>query len=549
MPVVELSLSRLQKLIGKNTNKKQILDSLPFLGLDIESLGRNIVRVEYSPNRPDYSTDFGIALGLQGILGISKGMLRLNIRKKGNYEIKADSSTSKIRPFVTGIIARNGTLDNESVKQLINMQEDLHFGLGRKRKKSSIGIHDLNSISFPLKYTTTSRDHRFVPLNSTKESSISEILRDSEVGRDYGSILGQSTNVPIITDAKGQTISFPPIINAALTTVTTKTKNILVEVTGIDKQSAEDMLSVVVAILQGAGFQFSQLKVSGSKNSTPNFAPRSIAFDTDPVNKILGLNISGSILVSCLKKCRLDASVKGKKIQCTIPRYRFDIFGGMDIVEEVALGYGIDNLKPAWPASVHIGEKNATSEKLDSISQLMTGFGFMETLNSTLTSEQILYEMANRDSSQIISVISSKSQEHTILRDSILPGLLENLSKNIHETYPQKFFESGIVFSKGAPIKETTNLACVMASKEKTTNFSGMKAVLQSLLRIGFSIKSETKTLSNHALFSQGRVAEIIVNRKAVGYIGELDSKVLENFRIRTKVVAFEIKLSGLIFD
>jgi len=547
MPVVELSLSRLQNLVGKKANKKQILDSLPFLGLDIESLDGNIVRVEYSPNRPDYSTDFGIALGLQGILGISKGMLKLDVKKQGNYEIKVDSSTSKVRPFVTGIIARNGSLDNESVKQLINMQENLHFGLGRKRKKSSIGIHDLVRISFPLKYTTTSRDHRFVPLNSTKESSISEILQDSEVGRDYSSILGQSATVPIITDANGQTVSFPPIINAALTTVTTKTKNLLVEVTGIDKQSAEDMLSVVVIILQGAGFQFSQLKVSGSKNSTPNFASRSIAFDTDPVNKILGLNISGSMLASCLKKCRLDAVMKGEKIQCTIPRYRFDIFGGMDIVEEVALGYGIDNLKPAWSASVHIGEKNMTSEKLDSISRLMTGFGFMETLNSTLTSEQILYEMANRDSSQIISVTSSKSQEHTILRDSILPGLLENLSTNIHETYPQKFFESGIVFSKGAPIKETSSLACVTASEE--THFSEMKAVLQSLLRIGFNIKCETKTLPNHMFFSQGRVAEIVVNKKTVGYIGELDSKVLENFRIRTKVVGFEVKLSGLIFD
>jgi len=510
-------------------------------------LGRNIVRVEYSHNRPDYSTDFGIALGLQGILGVSKGMLRLNIRKKGNYEIKVDSSTSKIRPFVTGIIARNGSLDDEAVKQIINMQEDLHFGLGRKRKKSSIGVHDLDRISFPLKYTTTSRDHRLVPLNSTKESSISEILRDSEVGRDYGSILGQSAKVPIIIDAKGQTISFPPIINAALTTVTTKTKNLLVEVTGIDKQSAEDMLSVVVVILQGAGFQFSQLKVSGSKNSTPNFTSRSIVFDADPVNKILGLNISSSMLTSCLKKCRIDATMKGKKIQCTIPRYRFDIFGGMDIVEEVALGYGIDNLKPAWPASVHIGEKNATSEKLDSISRLMTGLGFMETLNYTLTSQRILHEMTNRDSSQIISVTSSKSQEHTILRDSILPGLLENLSKNIHETYPQKFFESGIVFSKGAPIKETSSVACVIASEE--THFSEMKAVLQSLLRIGFNIKCETKTLPSHVLFSQGRVAEIVVNKKTVGYIGELDSKVLENFRIRTKVVGFEIKLSGLIFD
>lgn len=547
MPVVELSLSRLQKLIGKNTNKKQILDSLPFLGLDIESLGRNIVRVEYSPNRPDYSTDFGIALGLQGILGISKGMLRLNVRKQGNYEIKVESSTSRIRPFVTGIIARNGTLDNESVKQLINMQEDLHLGLGRKRKKSSIGIHDIDRISFPLKYTTTSRDHRFVPLNSTKESSISEILQDSEVGSDYGSILGQSDKVPIITDAKGQTISFPPIINAALTTVTTKTRNMLVEVTGIDKQSAEDVLSVVVVILQGAGFQFSQLKVSGSKNSTPNFAPRSIVFDADPVNKILGLNISGSKLVSCLKKCRLGAVMKSKKIQCTIPRYRFDIFGGMDIVEEVALGYGIDNLKPAWPASVHIGEKNATSEKLDSISRLMTGFGFMEALNSTLTSEQILYEKTTFGSNTRISVTSSKSQEHTILRHLILPGLLENLSKNIHETYPQKFFESGIVFSKEDAIKETVNLACVTASEE--THFSEMKAVLQSLLRIGFNIKCETKTLPNHALFSEGRVAEIIVNKKVVGYIGELDSVVLENFRIRTRVVGFEIKLNGLIFD
>ena len=189
MPVVELSISRLQKLVGKKANKKQILDSLPFLGLDIESLGRNVVRVEYSPNRPDYSTDFGIALGLQGILGISKGMPRLNIRKKGNYEIKVDNSTSRIRPFVTGIIARNGSLDDEAVKQIINMQEDLHFGLGRKRKKSSIGVHDLDRISFPLKYTTTSRDHRFVPLNSTKESSISEILRDSEVGRDMDQYL------------------------------------------------------------------------------------------------------------------------------------------------------------------------------------------------------------------------------------------------------------------------------------------------------------------------------------------------------------------------
>ena len=78
------------------------------------------------------------------------------------------------------------------------------------------------------------------------------------------------------------------------------------------------------------------------------------------------------------------------------------------------------------------------SSQLKSLSSVMVGLGYLEALNSSLTSKKILYEMTNRDTSKIISVLDSKSLEHTILRDSILPGLLENLSKNIHESYPQK---------------------------------------------------------------------------------------------------------------
>nr|WP_255458229.1 hypothetical protein [Nitrosarchaeum sp. AC2] len=147
MPVVELSYSRLQKLIGK-VSKKQISDLLPFLGLDIESEDKDLVRIEYSPNRPDYSTDLGIALGLQGLLGIKTGIFKLIIKKSNNYIIHVDPSVSKIRPFVTGIIAKNGNVDDNLIKQLMAMQEDLHFGIGRKRKKSSIGIHDLDKIIF-----------------------------------------------------------------------------------------------------------------------------------------------------------------------------------------------------------------------------------------------------------------------------------------------------------------------------------------------------------------------------------------------------------------
>ena len=543
MPVIELSYSRLQKLIGKVT-KKQISDSLPFLGLDIESENKDLVRIEYSPNRPDYSTDFGIALGLQGLLGIKTGAIKLNVKKSNKYKISVKSEVSKIRPFITGVVAKNGKIDDKTIKQFMTMQEDLHFGIGRKRKKSSIGIHDLDKISFPLVYTTTDRNHKFTPLSSEKDLSISEILETTDVGKDYGKILGNSTKVPLILDANQQTVSFPPIINAAITTVTTKTKNLFVEVTGINKEDSEDMLSVVATILQKAGFTLETVQISGAKNSSPKFEQKKIKINPTLINQILGLNITTSKIISSLKKSRLDASIKGKEIVCSIPAYRFDIFGPMDLVEESALGYGIQNLTPTMAPPQTLGQINSVSSQIKLLSQTMVGLGYLESLNSSLTSKRVLYGMTNRDTSKIISVLDSKSQEHTILRDTILPGLLENLSRNIHESYPQKMFETGTVFTLDNPISEKTNLSSISAHKD--ANFTEIKSILQSALKTGFGIQIDTKTTS-HPSFEEGRCANIIVNKKSVGIIGEINSKIIENYKIRVPVVGFEISLSETI--
>jgi len=543
MPVVELSYSRLQKLIGK-VSKKQISDSLPFLGLDIESENKDLVRVEYSPNRPDYSTDFGIAIGLQGLFGIKTGAMKLKIKKSKNYSISVTPDVSKIRPFVTGIVAKHGKIDDNIIKQFMTMQEDLHFGIGRKRKKSSIGIHDLDKISFPLLYTTTNRSHEFTPLHSEKILSISEIILDTNLGKDYGSILGNSTNVPIILDSNKQTVSFPPIINASVTTVTTKTKNLFVEVTGINKNDAEDMLSVVATILQSAGFTLENIQISGSKNSTPQFKEKKFSITPELINQTLGLNLKTSKIISSLKKSRLDASSKGKQIICTIPAYRFDIFGPMDLVEETALGYGIQNLEPILSPSQTLGQTNPISTELKSLSQIMVGVGYLEALNSSLTSKRVLYEMTNRETENILSVLDSKSQEHTILRDSIFPGLLENLSKNIHESYPQKMFETGTVFTLNDPVSEKINFSGISAHQD--ANFTEIKSVLQSVLKTGFDIQIDTKT-NTHPSFEDGRCARVMINGNSIGIIGEIDSKIIENYKIRVPVVGFEISLSDSI--
>ena len=542
MPVVTLYFDRLANILGKKMSKEKIISTLPFIGLDIEEETKNYVNVEYSPNRPDYSTDYGIVSSLQGLLGIKTGMPKLKI-KKGKDAMIVNPSIRKVRPFVAAIEAKNGKLDDETIQQLIVMQEDLHNGIGRRRKKTSIGIHDLDKISFPLTYTTASKNHKFIPLESSKEMTINEILEKNETGIKYAHLIKNYEKVPVILDSNGNTVSFPPIINSELTKISKNTKNLLIEVTAIEKNAAEDTLAVIANILQDANFELVSIRIGGTNNSTPLLKPRSMILDAGLVNKTLGIQISIPKMVSALRKSRLDAKARGKKIICTIPRYRTDIFGPMDLVEEVALGYGIKNLEPTIPESISVGQKNKNTTTLDSISSVMIGLGYSEVMNLGLSSQRVLYDYTKRDTSKIISVSDSKSQEHTILRDAILPGLIDTLSRNIHEPYPQMLFETGTVFIKNNDeIKEEIHLACVSAHND--VNFTEIKSVLQSFLKTTFDLECKTITSSN-SMFIGGRSADILVHNK-IGEIGEILPEIPNNFKLRVPVAGFEIRLTGL---
>ncbi|MDE1845530.1 MAG: phenylalanine--tRNA ligase subunit beta [Thaumarchaeota archaeon] len=544
MPVVTLYFNRIKKILGRSIPKGKIIDTLPFIGLDIEDETTDHVNVEYSPNRPDYSTDYGIITGLQGLLGIKLGMPVLKI-KNGKYSIKADPSVCRVRPYVTAIEARNGKLDDETIRQIITMQEDLHNGLGRRRKKASIGIHDIEKIKFPLYYKTVTREHSFIPLESDVSMTVKEILEKTETGKKYKHILDGHAKVPIVVDSDEKTISLPPVANAKLTEMNTKTRNLLVEVTATDKNAAEGVLAVIANTLQIAGFQLYSVKITGAGNSTPVLKSRDLVLEPDLVNKTLGIEISNQLIVKSLKKSRLDAKLRGKKIVCSIPRYRTDIFGVMDLVEEVALGYGIQNLTPTMPESVSAGERNHTTKTLETVRSLMIGLGYLEVMNFELTSKEILYDKTGRESSKIISVADSKSQEHIILRDMLLPGMMEVLSRNIHESYPQKIFEIGTVFEKDSLIKEGIHLACLSAHKD--VNFTEVKSVLQSLLKTGFNLSCNTVP-QKEPMYVDGRTGSIVINDKKIGSLGEIDTKVADNFKLRTPVAGFEITLTDLLF-
>lgn len=531
MPVVALSYRRLCRLAG--APRGRVAQALPFLGLDIESEDGDEVRVEYSPNRPDYSTEFGIAAGLQGLLGLRTGAIRPRLRP-GAGELRADASVARLRPRITAVAATGGRLDDRSIRQLMGMQEDLHSGIGRGRKKASIGIHDLSRVAFPLEYTAVRRDHRFVPLGSEEEMAVSGVLQGTEQGRAYGGLL-RPGRVPALLGADGQTISLPPVINAAQTALNPRTRGVLVEVTGTDGRAVGDVLSVASYTLQLAGFALESVRVTGAGNRTPRLGMRRVRLPRTLADSVLGLGLGPQETVRSLRRSRLDAAVRGGGIECTVPPHRFDIFGPADLVEEVALGHGIEKLEPELPPPQGAGSASRRSLVLAAAGRAMVGLGYMEAFNPVLADPGVLYGTAGRDAAGALRVADSKSSGHTVLRDMLLPGLAANLAGNVHEPYPQRLFEHGPVFAGGT---EGTALAAVSA--HRGASFTEAKSVLLPALREGLGIEASVRA-ADHPMLAPGRSGDVVAGGTRIGVIGELHPDAASRHRIRVPVAGFEV--------
>src|SRR5690349_4472303 len=290
MPVVNLPISRLNKFLP-GIDLEKILQLLPYIGLDIESIDSDNLRIEYNPNRPDFGSDYGIVRALRGLLEIETGIPKFNYDDAANDNVvKVDESIKSVRPFIAALVAKNGKMDDETIKQLIGMQEGLHNGIGRRRVKASIGIHNLDTIKFPVVYKAVDEDFSFAPLDLMSSQTIKVILRTSIPGKKYGYILEKAKKYPILVDSQGNVLSFPPIINSNATKVDMYTTSLFVEVTGINQKSVEDILAILAITLYDAEFEIQNVSVCNydGSNYTAKMNPSYINLDPHYVNRMLG---------------------------------------------------------------------------------------------------------------------------------------------------------------------------------------------------------------------------------------------------------------------
>ena len=543
MANVKFPRKSFEKEIGKLTEEMQ--QKIALFGTTVEDLNETELEIDVTPDRPDLLSYQGFKRSFLAFLGKKTGLKKYDIKKpEKDYEVKVESSVKDIRPYTVCFISTGLKLDDEKIVELIELQEKIHSTVGRKRKKLAIGIYPLEEINLPITYKALEPDKiKFKPLESPKEMSGLEILQRHPTGRDYAHLLAGKAKFPVFMDSAGEILSMPPIINSEKTgRVTEKTKDVFVECSGFDKEILNKISVIIATTMKEMGGKIYQMKVGGT--ITPDFSTEKMKISLNEVNKSLGLKLKEKELKLNLEKMGHD--LKGEEVE--IAPWRTDILHEIDLIEDVAIAYGYENFVPEIPQISTIAKKNKEEEIKKKIADLLIGLNMLEVSNYHLTKQQDQFTkmgIPEKQEKGAVKIEESKT-EYNLLRKDLTHYILKNFSENIDSEYPQKVFELGRVMpiKENGEIKESEKLSVGVTPG----NFTNSKQILDYLnanFELNLTIKEQEKSETHYI---DGRSANIYLEEKIIGTIGEIHPKILKNWKIKMPVSLFEIDLTE-IFD
>jgi len=270
MPIITIDSEDLKALITRKITDDELRSALPLNKLSIEDWAGSCLKIEVTPDRPDLFSTEGIARQLNSWLGTSPGLAKFQVSPP-KIEVKA--SPVALRPFITCGVVRNVRMSDRTIKSIMQLQETLDLTLGRDRKKVAIGLHDLSKVTPPFFYKEIAPDGiTFIPLNSSKRMSPSQIIKSHPKGMQYAHLVESAKRWPVIVDSKNQVLSLPPIINGELTKVTEETTDMFIDITGSDEKAINYSLSILLAALEKRGGKIEAVNVGGK--AKPDLSPR-----------------------------------------------------------------------------------------------------------------------------------------------------------------------------------------------------------------------------------------------------------------------------------
>lgn len=543
MPVIRLKKWRLESLTGASWSELE--ETLFRLKCELEDR-EDYAQIEVNSDRPDMLIGEGIARAIHGLMGKRKGW-KLPDVVESSVRLKSESVPS--RPYIACAVIRNVNVDSEDfLEELIQFQEKLHDGLGRRRRKAAIGLHDLDKLpSREVVYTMASIDSRFKPLGSREESTIASVLAESDKGREYGGIALYEKMHPALISG-GEIIAIPPVLNSDITRVEVGTRHLFIDVTGTDERVVSMILDIIASTLaerRGAIVEYvSVSRWNGVSARYPVFNSRSLRIPSDYFEKTLGVKLETGDVVEHLERMLHNVSVSDNLLNVSVAPFRVDVMGWVDLAEDVAISIGYDKIAEGSRESRlktrgSLLEETRLSRK---IRELLLGLGFTEVMRLTLTSPSLLALLGVEN--EAIRVSNPVQHEYSMLKPVLAASILEVMRESQHREKPIKIFELGLAASRTASGEVFEDSRLGLGLLDYSVGYEDIQAVIYALLRLlGLKFTVESSSIP---FFIKGRQAFIKANGVVLGWMGEIHPRILEALGIEYPVALSEISLKAL---
>ncbi len=325
---------------------------------------------------------------------------------------------------------------------------------------------------------------------------------------------------------------------------------------GIDAESVSTALRYAATLLESLGGRVSAEVIEKTKS----FEAIKLSVRVQRINALLGTSLSLREVSMILKKLHIIVKEsKNETLHLTIPSYRNDLDTEIDIIEEIARIYGYNNIEKSTPKFHQSTLSHAPIYLLENdIRAHLVNEGLQEFVTCDLINPEIAHLPLEKPLSKenLIHVLHPSSVDQSVLRTTLLPGLLLSVKENFdHQIHDINAFELGrIHYRDEGEYKEREVAAILLTGRShphhwdkghEMVDFYDLKGILENLLE-PFSEKMQFTT-SDFGSFHPGKQAKINLGDLDVGSMGEVHPHLLQAFDIKRPVYFAEIDLLTLL--
>ncbi len=524
------------------------------------------IELSITPNRPDCLGIRGIArdLAASGI-GTLKNLKILKIKKssKHNFKVVINKNTNQACSIFGSCIIRN-IKNTESPSWL-------------KKRIVALGLRPISAVVDITNYVMFDLNR---PLHAYDIDKVKNkiVIRNSKKGENFEALDNKKYNLNddmcVISDDEG-VLGLGGIIGGVRSGTEINTKNILLESAyfdpeitrktakklninsdakfrferGIDPDSIKIGLQEAAKLIMDiCGGDVSKIDIQKIKK----FKKKIIKFDPNLVTKTVGVNIGNTEIIKILNNLGFDTKKKSKIFNVIVPSWRPDIFGEIDLVEEIIRIKGLDKLKSIPPEKIRLKPTlNYLQRHFHLGQRAVASKGYLETITWSFTDEKINNKFCG--DTEVVKIVNPISSDLNVLRSSLFPNLIYYLEKNLNRGFgDQSLFEIGPVFTGRKPGDQITVICGV--KKQQIDEYSNIKKtsmdvfkiksdLVKTLLELGVN-KDETTIVSKTPDYYHPGISGSIYTKdkkNILAYFGEIHPGIISNS------YGFEIFLENLV--